>query len=89
MNKIKKFQEFNEAISGTFDIIEPYGPGFPRSEFPATMDKGDTTIIFSDQTQEFYTESDFQYLYQDYLKKGGKPLHGFNRENLDIVLSKL
>jgi hypothetical protein len=87
-NKIKSFYEFNEAISGTLDI-SPYGPGFPRPEFPATIGRSSTTVLFSEITQELYTEQDYQSLYQDYLKKGGKPLHGFNKENLDIVLSEL
>ena len=88
MNKIKKFQEFNEAISGTFDVM-PYGPGFPRPDFPTTLAQSNTTVLFSNITQEFYTENDYQELYQDYLKKGGKPLQGFNLQNLELILSKL
>lgn len=86
MIRIKNFEEFNEAISGTFDIM-PYGPGFPRPEFPGTIGKSSTTILFSELTQQFYTDYDYQDLYQDYLKKGGKPLDGFNKQNLDTVLS--
>lgn len=88
MNKIKRFQEFNEAISGTFDLM-PYGPGFPRPDFPTTLGQSNTTVLFSNLTQEFYTESDYQELYQDYLKKGGKPLQGFNLQNLELILSQL
>lgn len=88
MNKIKKFQEFNESISGTFDVM-PYGPGFPRPDFPTTLGQSNTTVLFSNLTQEFYTENDYQELYQDYLKKGGKPLQGFNLQNLELILSKL
>jgi hypothetical protein len=88
MNKIKKFKDFNEAISGTFDVM-PYGPGFPRADFPTTLGQSNTTILFSNITQEFYTENDYQELYQDYLKKGGKPLQGFNLQNLDLILSQL
>ena len=86
MTRIKNFKQFNEAISGTFDIM-PYGPGSPRAEFPGTIGKASTTVIFSDITSQFYTEYDYQDLYQDYLKKGGKPLNGFTKENLDIVLT--
>jgi hypothetical protein len=88
MDKIKKFKEFNEAISGTFDLM-PYGPGFPRPDFPTTLGQSDTRVIFSNLTQKFYTENDYQELYQDYLKKGGKPLKGFNLKNLELILSQL
>ncbi len=88
MTKIKNFNEFNEAISGTLDTM-PFGPGFPRAEFPATIGRASTTVLFSPTTEEFYTENDYQDLYQDYLKKVGKPLVGFNIQNLETVLSAL
>lgn len=88
MKKIKSYQEFNEAISGTMDTM-PYGPGFPRPDFPSTIGQEDTNVLFSEITDTFYTEDDYQQIYQDYLKKGGKPLHGFNKENLEFVLSQL
>lgn len=84
--KIKSFQEFNEAISGTMDTM-PFGPGFPRQDFPTTIGREDTTLLHSELTDKVYTEDDYQELYQEYLKKGGKPLHGFNKQNLDTVLS--
>jgi len=89
MMKIKKWSEFNEAISGTMDI-SPYGPGSPRAEFPSTLGQKDTNVLFSNITQEFYTEDDYQGLYQDYLKTGAAPLQGgFNLENLEIVLQSI
>lgn len=89
MTMIKKYKEFCESISGTMDLA-PFGPGSPRAEFPPTMGQKDTTVLFSNLNQEFYTEDDYLSLYQDYLKKGFEPLQGgFNLENLEIVLQSL
>lgn len=86
---IKSWKEFNEAISGTMDLA-PYGPGFPRSEFPPTIGQKETSVLFSNITQEFYTEDDYQNLYQEYLKTGAEPLQGgFNLDNLEIVIDQL
>lgn len=86
---IKKFKQFLEAISGTIDTM-PFGPGFPRQQLGNTITKKDTEVIASDITGELYTYDDFNQLYEDYLKKGRKPLEGgFNKENLEIILTEL
>jgi hypothetical protein len=50
---------------------------------------GTTDVIFSDLFGKAVTYDDYQNLYNDYLKKGGTPLQGFNLENLDKVLGVL
>ena len=86
---IKKFKQFLEAISGTIDTM-PLGPGFPRQKLANTITQQDTQVIASDITGDIYTDDDFNQLYEDYLKKGEKPLEGgFSKENLEIILTKL
>jgi hypothetical protein len=86
--KIKNFKIFVESISGT-ELIGNLGPGFPSDKSPNTIDKHDTTVLYSDITGQMYTEDDYNDLYSDYLKTGKKPLtSGFNKENLDEVLKK-
>jgi hypothetical protein len=84
---IKKFKEFNESISGT-ELVGQVGPNYGDTKLQnKTLNQNDTGVIFSEITREFYTWDDYNQLYQNYLKSGGKPLHGFNRENLDIILT--
>ena len=83
--KVLKFQKFLEAISGTTDM-SPLGPGFPRPSIPNTISKSDTNVIYDDISGEIYTEDQYDDLYIDYLKKGGKPLFGFDKNNLQLVL---
>jgi len=50
---------------------------------------GMSDVIYSDLFGKAVTYDDYQNLYNDYLKKGGSPLQGFNLENLDKVLGVL
>ena len=81
---IKKFNKFLE-ISGT-ELIGHMGPGYPNQELRNTINKEDTHCIESDDNK-IYTEDDYETLYIEYLKKGGKPLFGYSEENLEKVLS--
>lgn len=84
---IKKFKEFNESISGR-ELVGPVGPNYGNTKLKnKTLNIGDTSVIFSEITDKMYTYDDYQNLYQDYLKSGGTPLHGFDKENLEKVLS--
>lgn len=86
---IKKFKQFLEAISGTIDTM-PFGTGFPRQQLVNTIAQKDTEVIASDITGVLYTYEDFNQLYDEYLKKGEKPLEGgFSKQNLEIILTKL
>ena len=89
--KIKKFKKYFESISGTelINVGGVVGPGYGEEQLPITMTKGDTEILYSDITDEFYTQNDYEQLYQDYLKKNGKPLDGFNKKNLDTIVDYL
>jgi len=84
---IKKYKQFLESISGT-ELIGSLGPGIGSQKLSNTITTNDTEVIASDITGEMYTYDDYNELYADYLKKGKKPLEGgFNKENLEIILS--
>jgi len=84
---IKKYKQFLESISGT-ELIGSLGPGIGSQKLSNTITTNDTEVIASDITGEMYTYDDYNELYEDYLKKGKKPLEGgFNKENLEIILS--
>lgn len=84
--KVLRYRKFLEAISGT-ELVTPIGPNYPSQKIPLTLSRNQTEVIFSDITSEFYTNDDYQSLYIDYLKRGGSPMFGFNRENLERILS--
>jgi hypothetical protein len=84
--KIKSWKEYNESISGTELIGQHMGPNYPEQNLPTTLSQSDTEIA-EGCDGNLYTYDDYESLYQDYLKKGGGPLHGFTKQNLDTVLS--
>ena len=84
---IKSFKQFNEEISGT-ELVGPVGPAYGETGLQnKTVTFHDTNEILSELDNKFYTIDEYNNLYSDYLKVGGKPLDGFNRENLDTVIS--
>lgn len=87
---IKKFHQFiKEEISGT-ELVGPVGPAYGETRLQnKTIDGSDTGVLHSEIDDKFYTEDEYNDLYNDYLKMGGKPLHGFNKENIDIILQFL
>jgi hypothetical protein len=87
MKNIKTYKQYKESVSGTMDTM-PYGPGMPRQELKNTLDNSDTELIYSKITDKIYTKDEYDEMYNDYLKKGGKPLIGFNKENLESILQK-
>jgi len=96
---IKTFKQFNEsnipvgtqtvggASGGTTAPVGDMGPNYGRQELRNTIDQSSTDVIYSEIDSKIYTYDDYQQTYQDYLKKGGKPLQGFNQENLTTVLT--
>ena len=86
--KIKRWRGFREAISGTFDVM-PFGPNSPRQELRNTISQKDTTVI-EGIDGNIYDLYEFQDLYNNYLKSGGKePLSEFNKDNLDKIIDFL
>jgi hypothetical protein len=85
---IKKFFEFFESISGT-ELFGPIGPNYGDTTLPNKPNSKYTDVIYSEIFGKLVTQDQYQELYQEYLKKGSKPLHGFNLQNLEIVLSKI
>ena len=89
--KIKKFNQFiSEEISGT-ELVGPVGPAYGETRLQnKTVTFHDTNVILSEIDNGFYTIDEYNNIYSEYLKGGGIPLpDGFNRENLDKVLTFL
>jgi hypothetical protein len=86
---IKNFKQFKESISGT-ELIGQVGPNYGNTKLQnKTITQNDTGVIYSEITGQLYTWDDYNQLYQEYLKLGGKPLHGFNKDNLENLLNSL
>ncbi len=89
--KIKSFNEFiNEEVSGT-ELVGPVGPGYGETRLQnKTINAHNTNVILCDIDNKMYMIDEFNDAYQEYLKKGGKPLpDGFNSENLTTVVNFL
>lgn len=83
---IKNFKNFILEISGT-ELVGPIGPAYGETGIQnKTVTSHDTNVIHSDLDDNFYTIDEYNNIYGDYLKNGGSPLHGFSKENIDIVL---
>lgn len=85
-----KFTEFINEISGT-ELVGPVGPGYGETGIQnKTINSHDTNLIYSEIDDNFYTIDEYNELYNQYLKSGGTPIQGgFNRENIDMILSYL
>lgn len=86
--KIKSYKSFLEAISG-WELVGHMGPNYGEQENSPMKKAGMTDVLYSDAYGTMVTYDEYQNLYNDYLKKGGSPLQGFNIENLDRVLGVL
>lgn len=84
--KIKNYKSFLEAISGTELVGKHMGPNYPEQDNSPMKKLGITDVIYSDIYGRMVTYDEYQDLYFNYLKKGGSPLQGFNKENLEKVL---
>lgn len=89
--RIKKFKSYCESISGTelMNVGGSFGPGYGEEKLPVTLTSTDTRVVLSELDGQFYTQDEYDQVYGDYLKKGGKPLDGFSKGNLEIVLDYL
>lgn len=85
--KIFNFIEFcNEEVGGV-ELIGHMGPNYGEEDNHKMIGPTPADVLRSDTTGKVYTQDEYQQAYFDYLKKGGTPLHGFNKENLETVLS--
>lgn len=84
---IKRFNDFiKEEVSGT-ELIGPMGAGYGETGLQnKTVTSHDTNVIFCDLDSKFYTIDDYNNIYQEYLKIGGKPLDGFSLENIIEII---
>lgn len=87
--RIKKFQQYLEAISGTIGTFGgDFGPVTTRQKLPNTITDADTHVVYDEVSGKFYSEDEWYDLYNQYIEKGGKPLSGgLNQENLQKVLN--
>lgn len=84
---IKRWRDFiTEEISGT-ELVGPMGPAYGETRLQnKTVTSHHTSVIHSDINGRFYTEDEYNELYHQYLKSGGKPLSGFSKENIEEML---
>jgi hypothetical protein len=86
---IKKWNNYDESISGWELVGKDMGPNYPEQKLPNTLDKSDTNILLGID-DVLYTFDDFQDMYNIYLKMGGnEDFSEFNKNNLDSILSFL
>jgi hypothetical protein len=87
MKHLSKFSDFINEVSGT-ELIGPVGPGYGDTNIKnKTISRFDTEVIYCDLDNKFYTIDEYNNIYEDYLKKGGTPLHGFNIDNIVAIIS--
>ena len=86
---IKRFEDFiKEEVSGT-ELVGPVGPAYGETRLQnKNISYHDTNVIYCDLDSKFYTIDDYNAIYQEYLKNGGKPLDGFSLENIIEILKK-
>jgi hypothetical protein len=83
--KIKDYKSFSEGISG-WELVGPVGPNYGEQDNSPMKKPGMSDVLYSEPFETLVTLDEYQNLYNDYLKKGGNPLQGFNLENLNKVL---
>lgn len=91
---IKTWKRFRESVSGTTDTVS-FGPNYGSQKLQTTLSKQQTTTL-SDKQGNFYTQDDYDELYdnilklhKDYLIKSGidlMSLKQFNKENLNFII---
>ena len=81
-------KRFNDFINEETELVgKEMGSGFGTTELGNnTISSGETSVLYSDLDGNFYTMDEYNQLYQDYLKSGGGPLNGFNKENLEKMI---
>ena len=76
----------SKSISNRALLLAALASGETRLQ-NKTVDFHDTNVIYSELDSKFYTIDEYNNIYGDYLKQGGKPLpDGFNSETISIVL---
>ena len=83
---MKHLKTINE-LSGT-ELIGPVGPAFGYCKVKnKTLNLTDTNVVRSEINDKLYTIDDYNQLYNDYLKFGGKPFTDlFSVDSLDKVI---
>lgn len=88
MRKIKKFGAFSESISGT-EMIGSMGPNYGTPVLRPQLDNGDVSLMQCAVDGKMYTREEYDEAYTKYLAKGGRPLQGVSKANLDIIVGEL
>ena len=84
--KILKFRQFNEEVGGV-ELVGHMGPNYGEEDNDSMIGPTPADVIYSPITSKIYTQDDYQDMYINYLKMGGKPLHGFTDNNLTTVIT--
>lgn len=82
-------QNVGGPSGGGSSNVMPEGPNYGRQKLKNTIGSQHTDVIFSEIDNKLYTYEDYQEIYTNYLKSGGKPLFGFSKENLYKILSEM
>jgi len=88
MTFILSYRKFNESISGT-EMIGSMGPNYGVPVLGTPIPSNDVTLMFSIVDDKMYTKEEYDELYKKYLSRGGEPLHGYSKANLDKVVMSL
>jgi hypothetical protein len=88
MGRIKGFRAYTESISGT-EMIGSMGPNYGTPILRPTVDMGDVSLMQCSVDGKLYTREQYDDLYRQYIAKGGEPLDGVSKSNLDIIVSEL
>lgn len=86
MGKIKRYNKFVDENVG-YGIVGQVGVGYGETGLQnKTINSHDTNEIFCEFDSKFYNIDDYNNIYQEYLKKGEKPLDGFSLDNIITIL---
>ena len=83
-------KKFNEFIKEEFSLVGAVGPNYGETRLQnKTINSHHTNLIFCDMDNKFYSIDDYNELYNNYLKNGGKaiPNPEFSLENIEKILS--
>jgi hypothetical protein len=85
MKTIMRFRTYLESISGT-EMIGSMGPNYGTPVLRPGVDMGDVTLMHCSVDGKMYTKEEYDELYKQYIARGGKPLDGVNKSNLDLIV---
>lgn len=96
MERIKKFEQFiREEVSGTEVPVNPnfsyFGAAYGTQKLQNTIQRQDTSVVFSKYADRFFDVDEFDELYNTYLTKStDKSIpNEFTEQNIDLILKEI